>query len=300
MEPIYFHPYDLKTARPLNSRSERRVISGALLRQGDGFGCLQPWPELGDSPLAEHLQLLTAGEQSPMVQRALECCAVDGEARRAGVNLFAHLRVPQSHATLVGFPGLPDLEALSAAGFTVVKIKISNKELPLLATWNSVPLRIRLDANATLMPEEFLLGMEALSDEVRNAIDFVEDPCAYDAKIWDFLRAKCGVELALDRGCGEIGYGVRVWKPAVTVRPDWIGRLIATSNMDHAVGQMFAAYEAARCGISEICGLLTHGLFEENDFSDTIQSIGPQLHPPSGTGLGFDTLLEGLPWKRFV
>ncbi len=300
MEPIYLHHYKLKTRRPLNSRSERRVISGTLLRQRDGFGCLQPWPELGDETLDEHLERLSAGEPSAMVRRALECCAVDGEARRAGVSLFAGFNVPQSHATLVEFPNLSDLDALVIGGFEAVKIKISTGELAKLTAWKSVPLKLRLDANGTLMPEEFLHGMQALTDDVREAIDFVEDPCAYDAEVWNFLGARSGVELALDRGNGEMGFGVRVWKPAVSSKPAGPWRFIVTSNMDHALGQMFAAYEAAVCGTGEICGLLTHGLFEEDEFFAAVQSNGPQLLPPSGTGLGFDALLEGLPWKRFV
>lgn len=300
MEPIYFHRYKLQTDRPLNSRSERHVISGALLRQGDGFGCLQPWPELGDDPLDEHLQRLSSGEQSALVRRALECCAIDGRGRRAGISLFAGLIVPQSHATLVGFPNLSDLEALAAGGFEAVKIKVSSRDLAKLAAWKTVPLKIRLDANGALMPEEFLAAMHALTDDVREAIDFVEDACAYDAEVWNFLRARSGVELALDRGSGAMGYGVRVWKPAASFRPDWAGRLVVTSNMDHALGQMFAAYEAALCGTGEICGLLTQGLFAEDEFFASVQSKGPQMLPPSGTGLGFDTLLEGLPWKRFV
>ena len=300
MEPIYLHHYKLKTRRPLNSRSERCEISGVLLRQGDGFGCLQPWPELGDETLEEQLERLSLGEPSAMVQRALECCAVDGEARRAGISIFAGLSVPQSHATLVEFPNLSDLDALVAGGFEAVKIKISTRELTKLSAWKSVPLKIRLDANGTLMPEEFLRGMQALTDDVREAIDFVEDPCAYDAEVWNFLRGRSGVELALDRGSGELGYGVRVWKPAVFSKPTGSGRLVVTSNMDHALGQMFAAYEAAVYGTGEVCGLLTHGLFEENEFFAAVQSKGPQLLPPSGTGLGFDALLEGLPWKRFV
>ena len=210
MEPIYFHRYKLQTDRPLNSRSERHGISGALLRQGDGFGCLQPWPELGDDPLDEHLQRLSSGEQSALVQRALECCAIDGRARRAGISLFVGLSVPQSHATLVGFPNLSDLEALAAGGFEAVKIKISSSALAKLAAWKTVPLKIRLDANGTLMPEEFLAAMHSLTDDVREAIDFVEDACVYDAEVWNFLRARSGVELALDRGNVRENVGVVV------------------------------------------------------------------------------------------
>ena len=38
--------------------SERTEFEGALIRIGDGFGCLHPWPELGDPGLEDLLEEL--------------------------------------------------------------------------------------------------------------------------------------------------------------------------------------------------------------------------------------------------
>jgi O-succinylbenzoate synthase len=46
------------------------------------------------------------------------------------------------------------------------------------------------------------------------------------------------------------------------------------------------------------CGLFTHVLYEPNEFIEAIRCDGARLLPPSGTGIGFDGLLERLPWKR--
>ena len=40
MEPIYYWKYSLKANMRLNAVSSRREFEGALLRIGEGFGCL--------------------------------------------------------------------------------------------------------------------------------------------------------------------------------------------------------------------------------------------------------------------
>ncbi|MGZ8789795.1 MAG: hypothetical protein ACXW4P_16385 [Thermoanaerobaculia bacterium] len=70
-----------------------------------------------------------------------------------------------------------------------------------------------------------------------------------------------------------------------------------TSYMDHAVGQFFAAYVAATHDVNPRCGLMTHVLYEPDAFFERIERDGARLLPPRGTGIGFDDLLERLPWK---
>lgn len=300
MKTLYHHRYELIAKAPLNARSERRVIAGALLRCNDGVGCVQPWPELGEPPLEYHLQELAAGRTTELTARALKCAEVDGAARRVGASLFQHLQIPPSHATCVEMPTLETLAALAAEGFTTAKLKINAAALETMSHWEQVPLRLRLDANAAMSSGDYLQAMLKLRKEVREAIDFVEDPCPHDPVLWIMLKRKTGVPLARDRGLGTGGYAVRVWKPAAMKPFKWGGRLVITSNMDHAIGQMYAAWEAARRRADETCGVLTHGLFEPDAFFATMSSEGPQLHSPSGTGLGFDAQLEALPWKRCV
>ena len=80
-------------------------------------------------------------------------------------------------------------------------------------------------------------------------------------------------------------------------------RVVLTSYMDHPVGQTFAAWEAARLGLQfpglpGVCGLQTHHLFEPDEFTEMLGPWSPAFQVPAGYGLGFDDLLEALPWTR--
>ena len=80
-------------------------------------------------------------------------------------------------------------------------------------------------------------------------------------------------------------------------------RVVVTSYMEHPVGQAFAAWEAARLGLQfpglvGLCGLQTHHLFEPDEFSEMLGPWSPSFQVPAGYGLGFDDLLEALPWTR--
>lgn len=239
---------------------------------------MHPWPELGDAPLDEQLALLARGETTPLTGASLHWARVDAEARARGVSLFAGLEIPLSHWSGNEPP----------AGFDTVKIK---GVMP-------VPehVRIRIDFNARLSPEEFVRVAETLP---RERIDFIEDPCPYDAAVWQSLRERTGLRLALDRFEGDAD--VLVHKPALhTSFPSFDGEVVVTSYMDHPVGQFFAAYVAARRPPSAARrdGLFTHALYEPDAFIDRIRADGARLLPPEGTGIGFDDLLEDLPWTK--
>lgn len=292
---IFYHRYELKSAGSLNAKSGRTSFEGSLIRSEDGVGCLHPWPELGDATLDEQLKQAAAGNFTPQFSRALDCCRADGIARRAGVSLFAGKTIPLSHATLPQTPSINELEALAAEGFEAVKIKWLNDFL-----LKESPLKLRIDFNAALSADQFLRVIHKLPATIKARIDFVEDPCDYDPAVWTKLAQETQLNLALDRTADENPNFIQVWKPALGSQPapNRAGRIITTSYMDHAVGQMFAAWEAANLASNELCGLLTHKLFEQDAFFQQVRSIGPQLLAPKGTGLGFDDLIERLPWKR--
>lgn len=239
---------------------------------------MHPWPELGDAPLDQQLALLARGDNTPLTRASLHWARVDAEARARGVSLFAGLEIPLSHWSGNEPP----------AGFDTVKIK---GVMP-------VPehVRIRIDFNARLSPDEFVRIADTLP---RERIDFIEDPCPYDAAVWQSLRERTGLRLALDRFEGEAD--VLVHKPALhTSFPSFDGEVVVTSYMDHPVGQFFAAYVAARRPPSATRrhGLFTHALYEPDAFIDRIRANGARLLPPEGTGIGFDDLLEDLPWTK--
>lgn len=257
----------------LTFRNGGGVRQGALLRVGEGFADVHPWPELGDAPLDEQLVRLARGETTALTRASLRLAALDADARRRGVSLFEGLTIPASH-----WPGNDP-----PAGFDTVKLK-RVMEVP-------AHVRIRIDFNARLSAEEFLRIAETLPKE---RIDFIEDPCAYDAEVWRDLRERTGLRLALDRFEGVAD--VLVHKPALQSEWPQHEDVVVTSYMDHPVGQFGAAYVAATHATNPRCGLMTHVLYEPDAFIDRVERDGDRLLPPHGTGIGFDDLLENLSW----
>ncbi len=267
---MWIHEYTL------TSKTAGKPRRGALIRDGSGFADMHPWPELGDQPLETQLALLARGQTTPLTARSLEMARIDGAARERGVSLFVGLTIPESH-----WPG-----ADPPPEFDTVKLKSIERIPP--------RVRLRFDFNASLTPEQFLMIAEGLPGE---RVDFVEDPCPYDGGTWSALRDATGMRLALDRFVAEEGVDVLVVKPAIQNIPTTTKEMVITSYMDHPVGQFGAAYFAAMHPASR-CGLFTHVLYEPNEFIDAIRSDGARLLPPQGIGIGFDDLLERLPWKR--
>ena len=298
----YYVPYVLRSRAALNALTSRREYSGVLLRRGNGYACLQSWPELGDAPLAVHLDALRRNQSTPLLDAALECLESDGRARENGRSLFEGLNIAPSHYTLAE----PDLQALESAadrGFAAAKIKISPasfEQVAALADESPVPLR--LDANCSMSRADWDSFFERLGEKGRAFLDFIEDPMPYDARAWHDLRESHGMDIAADRPLSLLTQpvDVTVWKPSARLR-NWSvdsPHLAVTSNMDHPLGQLYAAWHAATTEQSpRACGLATHLLFDENEFSE-ILGAGPVLRTPAGTGLGFDELLDKLPWTR--
>src|SRR5205823_11089668 len=249
----------------------------ALIRVDDGVADVHPWPELGDAPLDEQLALLARGRTTPLTARSLAFASLDARARAAGRSLFEGLTIPRSH-----WPG-----ADPPPEFDTVKLKSIDRVPP--NVW------LRIDFNAQLTPEQFIYMAEALP---RDRVDFVEDPCPYDGATWTALRETTGLRLALDRRVAEEGVDVLVVKPAVQDVPSTAKQIVITSYMDHPVGQFYAAYVA--CDFPGTHGLFTHVLYEPDEFIDAIRANGARLLPPRGTGIGFDDLLDKLPWKRLA
>jgi O-succinylbenzoate synthase len=264
---LWFVRYQLTPRRRLSAIARSGAREGALLRTDDGFADVHPWPELGDAPLDEQLALLARGETTALTAASLRLATLDGDARRRGVSLFDGLTIPQSH-----WPGDDPPE-----GFDTIKLK-----------------------GAASLPPETVRVARTLP---RERVDFLEDPCPYDEAAWRMLREETGLRLAFDRqpSAARPVCDVLVVKPALqTEWPAFDGEIVVTSYMDHAVGQFGAAYVAATHDVSDRCGLFTHVLYEPDPFIERVRAEGARLLPPAGTGLGFDELLEALPWRRLA
>lgn len=319
---VWISHYRLKSRNRLNAVSARREIDGVLVRIGNGYGCLQPWPELGDPTLQKCLEDLAGPRSRSIVRRTVRCAEMDGVARENEVSLFEEMEVPESHATLT-VDDHTDIVRAVEAGFSTVKLKGSLKsdsDLPRLAEFledmagEFPPLRWRLDFNETGEAATVAAFLNLVPKEIRRRIDFLEDPCPYAESTWSTLKQTTGVRLAVDREAAPIcsAAQVMVLKPALD--EPWLlaeaaanrgQQVVVTSYMDHPLGQAFAAWEAARLGLSfrgllGVCGLQTHHLFQADAFTESLGGWSPRFQSPGGTGLGFDDLLDALPWTRLA
>ena len=310
---IEIHRYVLRSAAPLNATSVRLEFHGALIRVsmdggGWGYGCVHPWPELGDAELEDQLLLLKSGRSSPIVNAALKCAAADGQARIEGRSLFDGLNVPRSHATLP----MNELafEQAVAAGFDRVKVKMGRDLEAELAFVRRMAerypdLRWRMDFNGTCSGEELDDFVKSCGESLLKRVDFFEDA--------RFVGEGCGVVQAVDREVESDleQFDMAVLKPAVNEMEPLLQRaksagkrVVVTSYMDHPLGQSYAAWQAAVAlrdypELLDVCGLMTHGLFESDVFTESLGAVTPQFTPALGAGLGFDPFLESLSWKPF-
>ena len=313
---IWISPYRLRSNGFLNAVSARREFEGALIRVGDGYGCIHPWPELGDPSLDKCLEDLRGRRFWPIVRRAMRCAEFDNAARTAEESLFEEMEIPRSHATLAQGDA-KEVAAAVEAGFDTVKLKMGRdlaKESGFLIDMMVAhpTLKWRLDFNESLVPaqaDEFLAGLSAGQ---RMALDFVEDICPFSESVWSGLWKTYRVRLAVDKESGpqQKAAQVTVVKPAVD-EPFLLSEaaamngqaVVMTSYMDHPFGQAFAAWEAARTellfpGLIKTCGLQTHHLFEKDAFTEELGDWKPEFKVSDGTGLGFDDQLAQLSWIK--
>ncbi len=313
---VWISPYRLRSRGFLNAVSARREFEGVLIRVGDGYGCIHPWPELGDPPLEKCLDDLKGRRFWPIVRRAMRCAEFDNAARTEEESLFEEMEVPRSHATLAK-GDVKELAAAVEAGFDTVKLKMGRnleKETAFLTEMMAEypKLKWRLDFNESLDPGTAEGFLERLLVKERMALDFVEDISPFSETAWAGLWKKFRVRLAVDRESGRHRKAaqVTVVKPAVD-EPFLLSEaaamnsqsVVITSYMDHPLGQAFAAWEAARTelifpGLIGTCGVQTHHLFEKNAFVEALGDWKPEFKIPAGTGLGFDDQLAELSWVK--
>ncbi|MGI9239805.1 MAG: enolase C-terminal domain-like protein [Verrucomicrobiales bacterium] len=309
MAEFFYWRYLLRLAGAggLNAQTPDGEIEGVLLRdQAGGHACLQPWPSLGQGSLEQNLALLRDGGDSGLLAAAKRCLAMDGEARAAGIALFDGKSVPPSHLSVPPWADISWLDENFSSGFTLFKLKCGRD---LLAEGSRIEqlcrhfgdsLRLRLDFNGCLEPEGLRQFVGLLGHRLAQ-VDFIEDPLPYEERVWGELSDALSVDLAVDQAgaSAQGGFKFRVFKPAWEPAPDSSACVVTTSAMDHPLGQLFAAHEAAVSkGKSGAAGLLTHWLFEPNSFSECLGVDGlGRLEPPGGLGLGFDGLLDALPWR---
>ncbi len=320
---IWTHHYTLQPGSD-PTRAARSPRHGALLcvefdDERIGHADLHPWKEFGHAPLTDHMASLGTDQPTPLANLALRHARTDAAARRAGLSLFDELPEVRSHALFTDWIDAPRnaFEQCVAEGYTAVKLKIGRdpqREAEALNALADLPLRWRLDANAffTTGGESINTFLETLDPNIRQNIEFLEDPMPYDPFAWSTLSEREKIPLALDWELPATpppwpGAQVLVIKPAaqdafpLALAAAHAGmEIVVTHSMDHPLGQSVALWTAMRLrqrhgDIVLDGGLQVGGLYAPDEFC--AQICGPQTVPPAGTGFGFDKLLEQLPWK---
>lgn len=296
-----FHNYELKfksSSKRRNGTLVRFIFPGGMV----GYADCHPWTEFGDLPLHLQKESLISQNYTPLATKTVLFGRLDAFARAQKKSLFENLKVPKSHYLIAD---ASQFEKLDLKNFSAVKIKLKGqsaelKFLQFLADKFS-HCKWRLDFNSQLNKEEFLRFLKS-TKQWHALIDYCEDPFPYTSSSWKMVEEEYGISLAADFEFFKITREdylpkVIVIKPAIQDLCSEDRRLIVTSYLDHPIGQLSAAYMAAKYMHSdEIAGLLSHSVYEENPFSREL-SQGADLIPPSGTGFGFDNLLKKLKWQ---
>ena len=315
---LRYHPYQLKFSHNFSTLGQNTIREGALFEVTFEDGLIgycdcHPWVELGDLSLTDQLRAAKDPELTPLLKASFRFARIDAKARRDQRSVFHGLEIPKSHQ-LISLD--QDLTPYLNEGITYFKIKVgvdSDREMAILQQWIEThpQIKLRLDFNERYTRAEFLDYWRALSAELRRAIDFAEDPYRYHEAQWEEDQKHLGTCFAADHRSGAAlrhpeSARYVIHKPAVEELPHPLSkqtRLVVTSYVDHPFGQMCAAYSAAKLkGLHpkqvDYCGLLPHRCYETDPFINEIHSNGPSLLPTQGTGFGFNTLLQELPWQN--
>jgi o-succinylbenzoate synthase len=313
---ISYAPYELETIHALSVTSSAMKREGALLKvlfpSGiQGFADCHPWVELGDHPLKQQLEKLAVGELTALTCCALEYAALDAEYRSKGSSVFSNLTIPQSHFLVTNlFDWTPQhvLQVIQQ-GYAHVKLKMGrdlDREAECLHTlFLNTSLKLRLDFNESLAPQRFRYFLHRV-EELKERIEFIEDPFPFDAAEWAAIQ-KEGWVLACDRQVqkgADLVESARVLiiKPALQSCETWqkwgYQTRIATSYLGHPLGQMAAAYVAAKVDPLGVFahGLLSHHVYRLTVFSQHLNWKNPQFTLAPGRGFGFDKELSQLNW----
>ncbi len=314
---ISYHPYQLQYNENYGTLDSARVRQGALLKIDfhdglTGYCDCHPWEELGDLSVQNQLALLKQNDTTPLLDCSLRFARLDAEARQDHRSLFDGIQIPPSHQ-IVSLSD--DIKKLAEIGITHFKLKLGTqieKEILTLKSWvEIVPgLKLRPDFNERLSRESFIDYWDKIPFTVKQKIDYIEDPYPYDPIYWSEDQIQLNVSFAADHQAFKALQHSKsaqyiVHKPAVEKPPsltDSKTQLVITTYLDHPLGQMCAAYTAAKLKAIypnqvNLCGLLSHKCYQNDPFVHAIHSVGQQLTSPGGTGFGFDTLLKELQWK---
>lgn len=326
---VWTHLYTIENS---NNKHQGVLFKFEFNDQMTGYGDLHPWPELGDPTIAEQLALVKKGEFPPAFRKTMLHAQIDAQARLDKKSVFEGLQIPRSHF-FASRPELIDqilMKHIYDQGFKSIKLKVADLEaglkdvIHLVKLINKWDIKLRIDFNAKFKRDDVFTYLHDLKFQIGhlNFVDFVEDPISFEEKDWSDLKKTFSLNLALDRELANVPSNLKlklstfadiiVFKPALQLVEEVSQlakmnglKMVVTTNLDHALGVMSAAWEAALLHrkhpeMLKDCGLISHQDFRDDGFFSKIQVSGPQLIPPTSPGFGFEHELAARKWEYFL
>ena len=322
---MWIHSYQLQPRSALNVTTTKLVREGVLVKAlwPDGllgYADLHPWPELGDPEIRLQKEALRTGRLTVLAEQTLWLARRDAEARKMRKSLFDGYGKVKNNAT-IGAPSevLPqDLDLLKREGFSTLKLKVGKDlaaEVDLMVRAIAKGFMLRLDFNLQGGVEGLDYLLTHLPRTALPLIEYIEDPFPYNYDQWQEWRGhfRLACDMEINRVISENlapAFDVLILKPAKTDVDQAVNyaqkhnrKITVTSYMDHPVGVVHSASVASELkkkhpSLILDSGCLTHRLYDVDIFSANLNSQGPYLLKLPGNGIGFDQLLENLPWQK--
>lgn len=280
--------YSLYELRFRNGGDVRKGMLVRLEKDGSfGYADCHPWIECGDGSLTSQISSLQSLAFTPLLERTLHFAKIDWIARRMNKSLFE------------GLPKLPGYLLVSSPEeneHRIQKLKVRPGDEKSFLKKANKEIRWRLDFNSHFSEEQCLAFLPQLKE---FQIDYIEDPLPSKPGVWARMQNTYGIPFAADFEQNAEA-AIVIEKPSARKPKDQDSRRkVATSYLDHPIGQLSALYIAASSSRmqKEPGGFATHLVYEPNAFSERLHVEKGTLIPPGGPGFGFQDLLENLTWK---
>lgn len=315
---IFTHSYFLTPLSALNAKVSQNFRKGLLICVEDqagvrGYADLHPWPELGDNDLD------SVGMQHPLFQAAISNAQADLVARSANTSLlegadkiFSHFLCSDINSKNIE-SRLKSLEQ-SQSCYSKIKVKCgSDLEAELLFLEKCLDLfagEIRLDFNSSLTATEYRKFIARFSDNLQKRIEFIEDPCRFDAGQWHELHQiiplACDFPQIENLTLSKWPFAYRIVKPS-RMKPESIDfwknagiNIVVTSSMSHGLDILQSLAVALKFP-DQVHGLQTFDLYQRDEISSSFSVLGPYIKGIQiNKGLGYASELERLEWKLFA
>ena len=299
---IFFSEFKLESEMFWNNQTSSKFRDGVLLKfQFDknlvGYSCYNPWPELGDETWQIGLQQFKKGQNNSLLAQACYWADVDARARAEKICLRETIKPLKNHFLVQELKK----DLVLPKDFSFLKVKMGRhlgKETELLKDFTNYCLR--LDFNGKLSFQEFNAWWSSLPHSIKEVVDFIEDPfdpsTASEKDLnnslwaWDFHKDKISNPQTI------------VVKPTRSLKSySNKPRRIFTHSFDHPLGVVISHYAASQelRSEQEIHGLLYRGV-KSSDHSekDFTYEQNKMMINKTGTGFGFDDLLEACDWTK--